>query len=198
MKDKVIRVIVVYLLNVAMALSFTSLPTNGDDSKDKRKKRAASKMIEIPSPNKKIVLVFSNPLFLPSEPKDDIRWTKLIIKHKDGEELYIVEDLSRHGTEAIFPTEWWSPDGRYLVMVRANNVSPKGEHERHNYDYLDVCTGTWVYFRGEDQGKVEDADTSNFMDWDKKQPHTMLINGKSGKYIEAFPVLLPDPEDCGD
>jgi hypothetical protein len=152
---------------------------------------AGARGLELTSPGRGAIVVFSDPIFAPAQPGEDVPWTRVSVVDPTSAEEVLVEDLSDHEMHAVFPAlesaSLWSPDGRYLLVIRAANVTPDEDVGRHQLDFLDVVLGRWAVFRG--GGRF--ARTETFLGWVPTKPHTMLLVGPRGTTIEALPEGEP-------
>ena len=131
------------------------------------------KVVELKSPTAPLSVVFSHPKYIPANDQDDIPFQLVVIQHSD-KKPHVLEDF-RGSTRALVP--WlasenrWSPDGRYLVMIRLESVS---NHDyRHQFLAIyDFENSSFVNFRTTD-GKF--TTIANFAGWVAGEPHAVRI-----------------------
>ncbi|RNC71716.1 MAG: hypothetical protein ED859_03120 [Desulfuromonadales bacterium] len=174
------------------AVSIKNKPCK-DNALNKHKvgNKAMSKL-EMKSPNGKRVVLFSEPLN--GRDKDIKYWGKITVYqfgNKGLEELDIQPLYETSNAEAFLADGrdvQWSPDGRYLVVWKIDNLN--SDNEKQAIDFVDVCVGVWEGFRG-----TRWATSDNFVGWKEGEPHTMLLVSERGN-IEAQPINKPEPNAC--
>ncbi|CAG0966474.1 hypothetical protein [Geobacter sp.] len=153
-------------------------------------KNSASKQIK--SPNGKRVGLFSEPLN--GRDRNINYWGKITVYQVEGrglKELDIQPLYETSNAEAFLADSrdvQWSPDGRYLVVWKIDNLN--SDSEKQTVDFIDVCVGMWEGFRG-----TRWATSDNFVGWKEGEPHTMLLVSERGN-IEAQPINKPEPNAC--
>lgn len=132
-------------------------------------------------------VVFRSPAF--DEEVEDPTWRVLVVEDLESGETVVVEQIPSDVGEALMPypveEDCWSPDGRFLVVIRTRDVLPGGETGRHSFEFLDVEFGSWVCFRA----GLSFASADNFLGWDPSRPHTMLIVSEFGQVMPAMPEV---------
>jgi len=144
-------------------------------------------VLELHSPNGKFVVIFSDPAVAVPDGKMDAPWRKLQIRHPDGHIVEVQNVREDKSAAAIFPydggaKDLWSPDGNYMVVIQAAEITKAGLTSHFSYQFLDLEKGDAVVFAGE--GIF--ATTDNFLGWAPTKPHTILMIDLDRK-IEADP-----------
>lgn len=155
-------------------------------AEDRRTERRKGVMLELVSKQQRKVVIFSNPVAEVRSGDPETPWTLLAIQNYGGGDRVVVEDLSQSEGSAVFPhpdvDQRWSPDGRYLVVVRAANVTSEGSMGAQTFEFIDVVESSRVGFSGD--GVI--ATTDNFFGWSSGKPHAMLLWKGKGT-VEASP-----------
>lgn len=149
--------------------------------------------LEVRSPGLPRTAIFSDPIPGDFSAEEVTPWTRLSVRDEESGVLSVVEDLSGDPMHAVFPLtgeHLWSPDGRFLMVVRSANVTPEGGLENQSYEVVDVGTGQWAYFHHKGVGMTTDT----FLGWDTETPHSMLIRSDYGKLLRARPAA-EEPEE---
>lgn len=142
-------------------------------------------MLELPSPNRQYTLIFSRPMTGIKYDGHDVPWRVVSIRDSGGS-LFQVTDLRQEQPgSAIFPLpdhrNRWSPDGRFILLVTANRVARDGGMDGQAYSILDMEEGIFVNF--ENHGEA--VNTSTFMGWKAKEPHTVRMLSSAGQEVDG-------------
>lgn len=174
------------------AVSIKNKPCKDNALKKNKVGKKTMSKLEMKSPNGKRVVLFSEPL--KGRDRDIKYWGKITVYQfgKKGLEELDIQPLYETSNAEAFLADGrdvqWSPDGRYLVVWKIDNLNSGSE--KQTVDFVDVCVGMWEGFRG-----IRWATSDNFVGWKEGEPHTMLLVSERGN-IEAQPINKPEPNAC--
>jgi hypothetical protein len=146
--------------------------------------------LELPlrCPGRPQVVYFSSPRFDGFKEVEDAAWSALSVLDPTIPREEIVEDLSDSPSIAVRPALGsdllWSPDGRYLLVIRLHEPFADGEAGREwDFDFLDILNADWVSFHAGERFACFD----NLYKWHPDRPHTLLLREGRNTILEAGP-----------
>lgn len=140
------------------------------------------------SPGNPRLVYFARPRFEAFRDNEEAAWSVLSVLNLETSREEVVEDLTDSPMAAFRPASGnellWSPDGRYLLVLRLVEPFDDGESGREwGFDFLDVLNADWVSFHIGDCFACID----NLYKWHPAQPHTLLLREGSNNILEAHP-----------
>lgn len=167
-------------------------------SKQTLKEKKQMRKLELESPDKRHVVIFSKPT--PGYENEDVPfWRKIELLDKKNGSLSVIEDATKiEQSDAIAfeplydEDSKWSPDGRFLVVYHYLRIEPQPVKEEIHF--LDLCFETWVSFA--DKEKKHHGGGYGFVEWKPNEPHTMIIRSYGQDVVDAMPEVDGELTPC--